>query len=83
MQAHALYEPTWRAGKGAGIFFEPRSVPAIERFVAGLARHFNLTGQVAFDFIEDYAGPHLRAGMQSARDQRRASVSTTISPPRS
>jgi hypothetical protein len=56
VQAHALYEPTWRAGKGAGIFFEPRAVPAIARFVEGLARHFNLTGQVAFDFIEDYAG---------------------------
>jgi hypothetical protein len=56
VQAHALYEPAWRAGKGAGIFFEPRAVPAIARFVEGLARHFNLTGQVAFDFIEDYAG---------------------------
>ena len=56
LQAHALYEPTWRAGKGAGIFFEPRSVPAIARFVEGLARHFNLTGQIAFDFIEDDAG---------------------------
>jgi len=56
VQAHALYEPTWRAGKGAGIFFEPRRVPVIDRFVQGLARHFNLTGQVAFDFIEDHAG---------------------------
>jgi hypothetical protein len=56
VRAHALYEPTWRAGKGAGIFFEPRSAPAIEHFTAGMARHFNLTGQIAFDFIEDAAG---------------------------
>lgn len=56
VRAHALYQPTWRAGKSAGIFFEPQSVPEIERFVEGIARHLNLTGQIAFDFIEDGTG---------------------------
>ncbi|HZF32536.1 MAG TPA: carbamoylphosphate synthase large subunit [Candidatus Angelobacter sp.] len=56
VRAQAIYEPTWRAGKGAGIYFEPRSIPAIDRFVAGLARHFDLSGQIAFDFIADASG---------------------------
>jgi hypothetical protein len=56
VQAHAVYRPAWRAGKGAGIYFEPHAIPEIERFVSGLARHFHLTGQVAFDFIVEASG---------------------------
>lgn len=56
VRAQALYQPTWRAGKGAGIFFEPRTNPEIGRFVEAVARHFDITGQIAFDFIEDGAG---------------------------
>lgn len=52
VRAHVLYRPAWRAGKGAGIYFDPCERPEIARFVANLARHYGITGQLAFDFIE-------------------------------
>jgi ATP-grasp domain len=52
LTAHALYEPTWRAGRGSGYYFQPMQRPAIEDFTARLVAKLNYTGQIAFDFIE-------------------------------
>lgn len=56
LTAHALYEPTWRAGRGSGYYFQPVRRPAIEAFTARLAAKLNYTGQIAFDFIESPEG---------------------------
>ncbi len=52
LTAHALYEPTWRAGRGSGYYFQPVRRPVIEDFTARLVAKLNYTGQIAFDFIE-------------------------------
>ena len=52
LTAHALYEPTWRAGRGSGYYFQPMRRPAIEDFTARLVAKLNYTGQIAFDFID-------------------------------
>ncbi len=56
LTAHALYEPTWRAGRGSGFYFQPVRRPAIEAFTARLTAKLNYTGQIAFDFIESRDG---------------------------
>ncbi|MEJ2125725.1 MAG: ATP-grasp domain-containing protein [Alphaproteobacteria bacterium] len=49
--AHSLYRSLYRAGKGAGIYFEPiedvRARDFVERFVA----RTNWTGQISFDLM--------------------------------
>ncbi|WP_434777866.1 hypothetical protein [Neisseria sp. Ec49-e6-T10] len=54
--AHSCYQPTYRAGKGAGLYFVPQNIKAILDFVMYFGRKTRFTGQVAFDFIEDETG---------------------------
>ena len=52
LQAHALYEPIWRAGRSSSYYFAGAKREAIEIFTANFIKATNYTGQVAFDFIE-------------------------------
>ncbi|MCA9079267.1 MAG: hypothetical protein KDA58_01860 [Planctomycetaceae bacterium] len=54
--AHVAYESLYRAGLGAGIYFQPRELPPIAQFVRTLVRQHNYTGQIGCDFIRDDAG---------------------------
>lgn len=56
LTAHACYRPRYRAGHGAGIWFEPLQPTAVRTFVAHFGENTGYTGQVGFDFIEDHAG---------------------------
>jgi len=51
LNAISIYKPVYRAGRGAGIFFEPQDKPEIERFVRAFVDGHVFTGQVSFDFI--------------------------------
>lgn len=54
--AHSCYQPTYRIGKGAGIYLVPVDEPEITRYVQAFAEKTQLTGQVAFDFIKNAQG---------------------------
>lgn len=54
--AHTAYQPTYRAGKGAGYYCIPFQNEAIERFVREFGEKYCYTGQVGFDFIQDECG---------------------------
>ena len=49
--AHVAYVSRYRAGRGSGIFFEPRQHAAIEDFVRQFVARHQYTGQIGFDFI--------------------------------
>lgn len=49
---HTCYRPLYRAGVGAGIYFEPYRPQSIERFVKDFVKRHHYSGQIAFDFIE-------------------------------
>ncbi|MCZ7861416.1 ATP-grasp domain-containing protein [Agrobacterium salinitolerans] len=51
MTALAIYRPLHRAGKGAGICFEPVVSPEIEEFVSRFVEKHGFTGQISFDYI--------------------------------
>lgn len=51
LKAISTYRPLYRAGRGAGIFFEPQNRPEIEQFVRSFVSGHAFTGQVSFDFI--------------------------------
>lgn len=51
LKAISIYKPVYRAGRGAGIFFEPLDRPEIKRFVRAFVDSHSFTGQVSFDFI--------------------------------
>jgi predicted ATP-grasp superfamily ATP-dependent carboligase len=51
LTAHAVYAPTWRAGKSSSFYFSPVDCPAIEQFTSRLVGKLGLTGQIGFDFI--------------------------------
>lgn len=51
LQALSLYCSTYRAGKGAGIYFKPVENEAAKTFVAGFAVGTGWTGQLSFDLI--------------------------------
>ena len=51
--AHASYKTPYRAGQGAGIFFEPHEHIGILNYVETVLRQTNFTGQIGFDFIVD------------------------------
>jgi hypothetical protein len=53
---HTLYRPKYTVGKGAGIYFEPRSDAVIEQFVIDFCKQTQWTGQVGFDFIVSKEG---------------------------
>ncbi|AUP80980.1 ATP-grasp domain-containing protein [Flavivirga eckloniae] len=50
------YEPIYRAGKGAGIFFKCIENKTVEAQVQKLGEHLNYTGQLSFDVIIDKVG---------------------------
>lgn len=54
--AHTAYQPTYRAGKGAGYYCIPFSSKEIEKFVIEFGEQYGYTGQVGFDFIQDECG---------------------------
>ena len=51
--AHSSYTTPYRAGQGAGIFFEPLEHFGILNYVESFLRQTNFTGQIGFDFIVD------------------------------
>ncbi len=51
LKAISIYRPAYRAGVGAGIFFEPQNQPQVEQFVRAFVGGHAFTGQVSFDFI--------------------------------
>jgi predicted ATP-grasp superfamily ATP-dependent carboligase len=53
MKAFACYHPLYRAGKGAGIFFEPVQHPKIQQMVQHFGTHIQYSGQLSFDVIVD------------------------------
>jgi hypothetical protein len=53
LKAYAAYHPLYRAGKGAGIFFEPCTNEPLFRQVAAFGKRINYTGQLSFDVIVD------------------------------
>jgi len=56
LRAHACYYSRYRAGKGAGIYFEPTDPAPVRAMVEHFGKTTGYTGQVGFDFIEDTAG---------------------------
>lgn len=48
---HTAYFPRWRAGKGAGVYFEPASFYALRDMAAEFIKATNFTGQISFDVI--------------------------------
>lgn len=57
--AHTVYQPTYRAGKGAGIYLQPVKTKEVENFVAEFGHKTGYTGQVGFDFIRNDDGRFL------------------------
>lgn len=51
MKANAMYHPTLRAGKGAGIFLESVDHPGIASMLQHFGEHLALDGQYSFDVI--------------------------------
>jgi predicted ATP-grasp superfamily ATP-dependent carboligase len=56
LKAISIYRPVYRAGMGAGIFFEPQNQPQVEQFVRAFVGAHTFTGQISFDFITGYDG---------------------------
>lgn len=54
--AHSCYHPKYKAGVGAGVYFQPEYNQVITDFAKSTVKNFNLTGQIAFDFIQDDRG---------------------------
>jgi hypothetical protein len=50
--AHATYPTTFTAGRGAAIAFQSVEHRGIFQWVRTFVKHFNVTGQMAFDFVE-------------------------------
>jgi hypothetical protein len=73
--ALSVYHPLYRAGKGAGIYFQPVDPAPALRFVGAFARATGWTGQVSFDLIETADGlapiecnPRATSGLHLLRD---------------
>ena len=56
LTALSAYQPTWRAGLGAGIYFLPYQHNDLQKFAQNFAAKTNWHGQVSFDFIRDEHG---------------------------
>jgi predicted ATP-grasp superfamily ATP-dependent carboligase len=50
--AHSCYHPKYKAGVGAGIYFDVVEELAIFEFCKSIIQKINYTGQIAFDFIQ-------------------------------
>lgn len=53
---HVAYEPVYRAGPGASIYFRPVSDPRLDTFVSDVLADQKLTGQVSFDVMLTHTG---------------------------
>lgn len=51
LKAISIYKSAYRAGRGAGIYFEHQKRPEIEQFVRSFVGGHSFTGQISFDFI--------------------------------
>lgn len=51
MKAISFYHPLLRAGKGAGIYFQPVNLPLLEEKVLKFGQSLRFHGQLSFDFI--------------------------------
>jgi len=49
---HTAYRPRWRAGKGAGVYFEPVVDPRLRRLSERFVAATSFTGQASFDVID-------------------------------
>lgn len=86
LTAHACYHPRYRVGRGAGIYFEPTTLPMIRAFVERFGATTGYTGQVGFDFIEAYDGqcyvlecnPRGTSGVHLFDDQPQALVAALL-----
>lgn len=56
LAAHIVYKPLARLGQGAGVILESVSHPTVDRWVERFLRELSLTGQFAFDFIQNARG---------------------------
>lgn len=54
--AHSCYQPKYRVGRGAGIWFKPMAIPVVADFLLQFGKDTGYTGQAGFDFIEDADG---------------------------
>ena len=54
--AHATYEPHYRVGLGASLYFKPISNPLINEFVEHFVKKHSFTGQISFDFLLNNEG---------------------------
>lgn len=54
--AHAVYPTVFTAGQGATVAFQPVEHAGIFEWVQTFVKHFNVTGQMAFDFIQTPEG---------------------------
>lgn len=54
--AHAAYPVTFTAGQGAAVVFQHVDHPAVFEWARTFVEKFNVTGQMAFDFIETPKG---------------------------
>lgn len=53
LRAHTCYHPLYKAGPGAGVYFDPRKKKKIEDFVSQFSESICFTGQLAFDFFDE------------------------------
>ena len=75
--ALSVYQPVYRAGSGAGIYFQPVAPAPALAFVSAFAVATGWTGQVSFDLIETEAGiapiecnPRATSGLHLLRDAK-------------
>lgn len=76
LKAVALYRSLYRAEKGAGVCFEPKSDQAVRSFVETFVARTGWTGQIAFDLIRTPEGrvlplecnPRATSGLHFFRD---------------
>lgn len=75
VQAIAVYHPKYRAGTGAGIYFQPVDPAPALAFVQAYCNATRWSGQISFDLIEGDAGltpiecnPRATSGLHLLRD---------------
>lgn len=75
VKALAVYHPLYRAGLGAGIYFQPTDPALALKFVSAFCKATGWTGQVSFDLIEGQDGlypiecnPRATSGLHLIRD---------------
>lgn len=54
--AHSCYNSKYRAGPGAGIYFDSHQSSVMADFCEKFVKKINYTGQIAFDFFQDQDG---------------------------